>query len=102
MLKNSIIKNIETCNKTQEALEIAGRLKPDLILIELKLLHKVDTVFYQKLRAKVPGVIIIGLTLYTYRFNNYDPSENKEIDAIISRNNFADDIIQVVHSLSNH
>lgn len=101
LMQNDNIKQIEKSGEAQEALGMAAKLKPDLILIELKLLKKAGSSYCQQLKKEAPGAIIIGLTMFNSSLIYSDPLPGRDIDAIVSREHFADNIAQVIRSLLN-
>lgn len=103
MIKNTDIIEIETCNEANKATKIINRLKPDFILIELKLLDKSESFFNNQLRIHAPGVIIIGLTLFNTHHHNCCPGflRSKGVDAIVSRVHFANEIVKTINYFSS-
>ena len=100
LLRKNVVNHIDITGEVQDAKSMARRLKPDLILIELELLKKVDPSFCHQLKLETPGAIIIGLTLFKCQLFCPGPFESYGIDSIISREHFADDIKQLMRDLT--
>lgn len=99
LMRNGNIKQIEITAEIQEAIDMAAKLKPSLILMDLELLKKAGPSFCQQLKKEAPGAIIIGLTMFNNSFIYSEPLENRAIDTLVSRECFANNIVQIIRSL---
>ncbi len=101
------IQVVETAGTVQEAQEAAEMIRPDLILIELKILNSYGLSLCHKLKAAMPGVIIIGLTLFSSGLSGPGYWGNRDVevifsdvDVIISKDHFAENVEQFMRSIN--
>lgn len=99
LMRNDNFKQIERTAEITEAMDMAAKLKPSLILMDLELLKKAGPSYCQQLKKEAPGAIIIGLTMFNNSFIYSDPLENRAIDTLVSREYFANNIVPIIRSL---
>ncbi len=99
LLRKKNIDQIEVSAEPLEALTLARKLKPDLILVELEQLKNVEPFFCQQLKAEAPGAIVVGLTLFNSSLFYSNPFKDQGLDSVVSREDFADSILQVIRSI---
>lgn len=94
------IEAVETTTDAQNALQVAGRLKPGMILIDVKLLitDGICLKLCEKLKQQAPGAVIMVLTLFEDSLQYSGFPEIDLISGFISKEYFADTLIPLISS----
>lgn len=90
------VEAVKTASKA-EALDAACSFKPDLLLLDIRLLTEDNRERKQglclRIKAVMPEISIIALTLYSEDINAKALKGGENIDAVVSRQNFAEEML---------
>jgi CheY-like chemotaxis protein len=98
LLRKTQVEAVEIALEANYALQIAGRLQPDIILIDIKILTEsyVGQQLCAQFKRQAPGAIIMILTLFGGNLQYPDFPEIDLISGFIAKEYFAETILPLV------
>lgn len=102
LARRSAVKTVEIASNLRCALDAAGRLKPDIILIDANMVteNQPGRNFCEQLQGRAPGAVILILTLFGDSMKYSRFPEIERISGFVSKERFADTLIPLIRSCS--